>query len=68
MKMKPLVRKFLIFLASNFVLTSSAEIPRTMEAGYSNEEPLLYDTFPEGFKWGVATASYQVSKKTKGYY
>ena len=67
MKMKPLVRNLLIFLASNFVLTSSAEIPRprTMEAGYSNEEPLLYDSFPEGFQWGVATASYQVSKEPK---
>jgi hypothetical protein len=30
------------------------------EAAYVNEEPLLYDLFPEDFKWGVATASYQV--------
>ena len=24
------------------------------------EEPLLYDTFPEEFLWGTATAAYQV--------
>ena len=27
---------------------------------YEIEEPLLYDTFPEGFLWGTATAAYQV--------
>ena len=31
------------------------------EAGYDNEEPLLYDVFPDGFNWGVATAAYQVN-------
>ena len=30
------------------------------EAGYDNEEPLLYDVFPDGFKWGVATAASEV--------
>ena len=29
--------------------------------GYDYEEPLLYDTFPDGFVWGAATAAYQVS-------
>ena len=28
--------------------------------GYDYEEPLLYDTFPDGFVWGAATAAYQV--------
>ena len=32
----------------------------TKAAGYDNEEPLLYANFPDGFEWGVATASYQV--------
>ena len=30
--------------------------------GYKIEEPLLYDTFPEDFMWGTATAAYQVNK------
>ena len=28
--------------------------------GYVYEEELLYDTFPDGFLWGTATAAYQV--------
>ena len=39
--------------------------------GYDYEEPLLYDTFPDGFVWGAATAAYQVSftfkRGTKNY-
>ena len=29
--------------------------------GYNYEEELLYDTFPDNFMWGTATAAYQVS-------
>lgn len=28
--------------------------------GYDMEEPLLYGQFPAGFKWGAATAAYQI--------
>jgi len=28
--------------------------------GYVYEEPLLYDSFPNDFAWGVATSAYQV--------
>ena len=31
-----------------------------LDQGYAYEEPLLYDTFPDGFEWGAATAAYQV--------
>jgi hypothetical protein len=53
------------FLAAHFLPGSAvppSEISAEMasEAAYVNEEPLLYDLFPEDFKWGVATASYQV--------
>ena len=32
---------------------------------FEYEEPLLYDTFPEGFVWGVATSAYQVTFTAK---
>ena len=32
----------------------------TFVVAYNPEEPLLYGTFPEGFRWGTATAAYQV--------
>ena len=44
---------FTSFLA--FVHTHPDPVP-----GYNIEEPLYYDTFPEGFLWGTATAAYQV--------
>ena len=43
-----------IFLFSVF-LTSLA-----VALAYSPEEELLYDTFPNDFLWGSATAAYQV--------
>ena len=33
-------------------------------AQYIYEEELLYDTFPEDFVWGTATAAYQVTPAT----
>ena len=30
---------------------------------FEYEEPLLYDTFPEDFVWGVATSAYQASQE-----
>ena len=32
---------------------------------FEYEEPLLYDTFPEDFVWGVATSAYQVPNARK---
>ena len=32
---------------------------------FEYEEPLLYDTFPGDFVWGVATSAFQVSKEKK---
>ena len=32
----------------------------TFVTAYNPEEPLLYGTFPEDFKWGTATAAYQI--------
>ena len=32
----------------------------TFAVAYNPEEPLLYGTFPEGFRWGTATAAYQI--------
>jgi hypothetical protein len=44
----------------SFVAAGSPRIELAMAGGYDNEEPLLYDVFPDDFQWGVATASYQV--------
>ena len=33
-----------------------------MKTSFDIEEPLLYNNFPQGFVWGVATSAYQVSK------
>eukprot|EP00091_Calanus_sinicus_P017398 TRINITY_DN37612_c0_g1_i1.p1 TRINITY_DN37612_c0_g1~~TRINITY_DN37612_c0_g1_i1.p1 ORF type:complete len:137 (-),score=25.50 TRINITY_DN37612_c0_g1_i1:64-474(-) len=32
----------------------------TISYGYDMGEPLLYGHFPDGFKWGAATAAYQI--------
>ena len=36
--------------------------PLLVTGQYEYEEPLLYDTFPDDFIWGVATSAYQVGK------
>ena len=43
----------------SIVVVLEAQHPKPVP-GYSIEEPLYYDTFPEGFMWGAATAAYQV--------
>ena len=48
---------------SNIIFTSFLAFVRSHPdpvPGYNIEEPLYYDTFPEGFLWGTATAAYQV--------
>ena len=44
-------------VSSVFLLSLCAKLSLS---GYVYEEELIYGTFPEGFKWGVATGSYQV--------
>ena len=39
----------------NLLLLSSLAL------AYSPEEPLLFDSFPDDFIWGSATAAYQVN-------
>jgi hypothetical protein len=41
-----------------------ALISFTFCSTYEIEEPLLLEKFPDDFEWGVATASYQVQKKS----
>ena len=48
--------KYLLYFIFPFAYQHYAEAIR----GYEYEEPLLYDTFPEEFLWGTATAAYQV--------
>ena len=37
------------------------DVSLKMKTSFDIEEPLLYDSFPTGFVWGVATSAYQVS-------
>ncbi len=41
------------------VLTLTVYIAVTVN-GTPENDPFLFDTFPEGFRWGAATAAYQV--------
>ena len=46
--------------AAIFCLFQATSALNGLVQGYPYEEPLLYDTFPDGFEWGAATAAYQV--------
>ena len=52
-------------VATIFCLIQGTWAQNKRERGYEYEEPLLYDTFPDGFVWGAATAAYQVGLKKK---
>ena len=52
-------------VAAIFCLIQGTWAQNKRELGYEYEEPLLYDTFPDGFVWGAATAAYQVSRFLK---
>ena len=46
--------------AAIFCLFQASSALNGLVQGYPYEEALLYDTFPDGFEWGAATAAYQV--------
>ena len=46
--------------AAIFCLFQASSALKGLVQGYPYEEALLYDTFPDGFEWGAATAAYQV--------
>ena len=50
-------------MASMKLLLLLGLVPLAMSQ-YVYEEPLLYDTFPDDFLWGVATSAYQVKFST----
>ena len=51
-----------ILIVSLFGIFSFSLALEKKLSGYKYEEPLLYDTFPEDFMWGTATAAYQVKR------
>ena len=55
--MASLPEKMARVLIFSVLLTSLA-----LALAYSPEEELLYDTFPDDFLWGSATAAYQVTQ------
>ena len=48
-----------IFIKSLFTIAIVKAHPDPIP-GYEIEESIYYDTFPDGFLWGTATAAYQV--------
>ncbi len=55
-----MIRAFIILKL--LVISSRSQRPNPVP-GYEIEEELYYDTFPDEFIWGAATAAYQVKKK-----
>ena len=59
----------IILLLFVHVIVGCFNVPKVSESivthpdpipGYEIEESIYYDTFPEGFAWGTATAAYQI--------
>ena len=57
LKMKYVAEILIAFLFGIFSFSVALD---EKSSGYNYEESLLYDTFPEDFMWGTATAAYQV--------
>ena len=55
--MSPSTKIVLYFLVTCLLESKTA---LDFQARFDIEEPLLYDTFPANFQWGVATSAYQV--------
>ena len=55
--MKYVAEILIVFLIGSLSFSSALD---EKPSGYNYEEPLLYDTFPDDFIWGTATAAYQV--------
>ena len=51
-------RRVIAMLLRGFILLA---LMSDVKGQFEYEEPLLYDTFPSDFVWGVATSAYQVN-------
>ena len=47
----------------SLILLSALILPLVSSLDY--DESMIYGSFPEGFKWGAATAAYQVRIENK---
>ena len=56
-----MIRTFIILRL--LLISTNSQRPKPVP-GYEIEEELYYDTFPDEFIWGAATAAYQVKKKS----
>ena len=55
----------LIYILTVVILATLTFEHPDPQPGFNIEEPLLYDTFPEDFIWGTATAAYQLSNEIR---